>query len=177
MGVALLRSTSILPILTLPAYSPASSSTMGAMARHGPHQAAQKSTNTGVSDFSTSLSKFASVTSIIPFAAIGPHSSSILYGATILAPHIGCNRDGKVAATQVGEERSLRLFHFNDFMTLPFESLFRPGCGLCNNRVGVPHSRLHHGDQGWVTAVSNGDERVSAQALVLCSLHRRTAEF
>src|SRR6185369_646846 len=70
MGVALLRSTSILPIFTLPAYSLASSSTMGAIARHGPHQAAQKSTKTGVSDFKTSWSKFWSVTSTIPAAAM-----------------------------------------------------------------------------------------------------------
>src|SRR5215471_1629531 len=70
IGVALLRSTSILPIFTLPAYSLASSSTMGAIARHGPHQAAQKSTKTGVSDFKTSWSKFWSVTSTIPAAAM-----------------------------------------------------------------------------------------------------------
>src|SRR5216683_1213323 len=72
MGVALLRSTSILPIVTLPAYSVASSSTMGAIARQGPHQAAQKSSRTGVSDFRTSWSKFASLTSIIPLPAILP---------------------------------------------------------------------------------------------------------
>src|ERR1035438_1228155 len=65
MGVAPLRSTSILPNVTLPLYSPASSSTMGAIARQGPHQAAQKSTSTGLSDFSTSESKFASVTSTV----------------------------------------------------------------------------------------------------------------
>src|SRR5208337_4384931 len=71
MGVALLRSTSILPTFTLPSYSRASSSTMGAMARHGPHQAAQKSTKTGVSDFRTSWSKFESFTSIMPLPAMG----------------------------------------------------------------------------------------------------------
>src|SRR5271154_1053032 len=70
MGVALLESTSILPILILPWYSVASSSTMGAMARQGPHQVAQKSTRTGLSDFKTSWSKFASVTSTIPLPAI-----------------------------------------------------------------------------------------------------------
>jgi hypothetical protein len=42
------------------------------MARHGPHHVAQKSTNTGVSDFKTSLSKFASVTSMMPLPAIVP---------------------------------------------------------------------------------------------------------
>src|SRR5271156_3764792 len=43
---------------------------MGAMARQGPHHLAQKSTKTGESDFKTSGSKFASVTSTIPFPAI-----------------------------------------------------------------------------------------------------------
>src|SRR5438876_4035045 len=87
MGVALLRSTSILPTLILPAYSVASSSTIGAMARHGPHQAAQKSTNTGCSDFSTSWSKFESVTSTIPFPAIFPPTpESTDCAVSILAP-------------------------------------------------------------------------------------------
>src|SRR5882762_9457782 len=70
IGVAELRSTSILPTFTLPKYSVASSSTMGAIARQGPHQVAQKSTSTGLSDFKTSASKFASVTSTIPLPAI-----------------------------------------------------------------------------------------------------------
>src|SRR5271170_6108016 len=43
---------------------------MGAIARQGPHQVAQKSTRTGLSDFKTSWSKFASVTSTIPLPAI-----------------------------------------------------------------------------------------------------------
>src|ERR1035441_4269457 len=43
---------------------------MGAMARQGPHQVAQKSTRPGLSDFKTSWSKFASVTSTIPLPAI-----------------------------------------------------------------------------------------------------------
>src|SRR5580700_4846069 len=43
---------------------------MGAMARQGPHHVAQKSTSTGLSDFSTSWSKFASVTSTIPLPAM-----------------------------------------------------------------------------------------------------------
>src|SRR5450432_2677790 len=43
---------------------------MGAIARQGPHHVAQKSTRTGVSDFRTSWSKFASVTSTIPLPAI-----------------------------------------------------------------------------------------------------------
>src|SRR5277367_5545516 len=43
---------------------------MGAIARQGPHHVAQKSTRTGLSDFKTSWSKFASVTSTIPLPAI-----------------------------------------------------------------------------------------------------------
>src|SRR5450759_3769610 len=72
MGVAPLRSTSILPNVTLPLYSPASSSTIGAIARQGPHQAAQKSISTGLSDFNTSESKLASVTSTVVLLAIHP---------------------------------------------------------------------------------------------------------
>src|SRR5271157_1918664 len=45
---------------------------MGAMARQRPHQVAQKSTRTGLSDFRTSWSKFASVTSTIPLPAMFP---------------------------------------------------------------------------------------------------------
>src|SRR6266568_2049770 len=86
MGVALLESTSILPIFTLPAYSVASSSTIGAIARQGVHQAAQKSTSTGVSDFRTSWSKFESVTSTIPFPAMVPPTLTMNCAATILAP-------------------------------------------------------------------------------------------
>src|ERR1039457_7103612 len=84
MGVAPLRSTSILPTLTLPSYSPASSSTIGAIARHGPHQAAQKSTSTGLSDFNTSESKLASVTSTVALLAIHPPYFSVPAGWTAL---------------------------------------------------------------------------------------------
>src|ERR1017187_10576865 len=45
---------------------------MGASARQGPHQAAQKSTMTGCSDLSTSWSKLASVTSTTASLAIHP---------------------------------------------------------------------------------------------------------
>src|SRR5712664_3246040 len=45
---------------------------MGAKARQGPHQAAQKSTKTGVSDFKTSWSKLVSVTSKVELLAIIP---------------------------------------------------------------------------------------------------------
>src|ERR1700690_1395282 len=106
MGVAPLRSTSILPTLTLPSYSPASSSTIGAIARQGPHQAAQKSSRTGLSDFSTSESKLASVTSTVVLLAILPPdlSSSDKFpqrgpfslhraGTSIVAPMIGCSTE------------------------------------------------------------------------------------
>src|SRR6266436_4118522 len=42
------------------------------MARQVPHHAAQKSINTGLSDFNTSESKLASVTSTMPLPAIHP---------------------------------------------------------------------------------------------------------
>ena len=47
----------ILPIFTLPAYCFDNSSISGAIWRQGPHQGAQKSTKTGISDFNTSDSK------------------------------------------------------------------------------------------------------------------------
>src|SRR5450755_4150325 len=83
MGVAPLRSTSILPTLTLPSYSPASSSTMGAIARQGPHQAAQKSTSTGLSDFNTSESKFASVTSTVVVVLLAIHPPEFVVPRTL----------------------------------------------------------------------------------------------
>src|SRR5215472_2558304 len=54
-------STLSLPTVTLPAYSAASASTVGAMRLQGPHHSAQKSTSTGAPAFSTSCSKFPSV--------------------------------------------------------------------------------------------------------------------
>src|SRR5205807_6989116 len=60
-------STSSLTTLSLPVYSPASASTIGAIILHGPHQVAQKSTRTGMGDFSTSLSNACSVTAgVVP---------------------------------------------------------------------------------------------------------------
>src|ERR1700754_1757986 len=52
----------ILAIVTLPFSSPASSSSAGAIIRQGPHHSAQKSTTTGVLEFSTSAWKEASET-------------------------------------------------------------------------------------------------------------------
>src|SRR2546428_691099 len=59
MGLA---STSSLAIFTFSPCSLAISSSTGATIRQGPHQAAQKSTRTGVSDLMTSVSKFWSLT-------------------------------------------------------------------------------------------------------------------
>src|SRR5262245_38645350 len=58
-------STSSLAIRTLPSISLASSSSSGATMRHGPHHSAQKSTRTGVCEFSTSFWKFSPVTCTI----------------------------------------------------------------------------------------------------------------
>src|ERR1035437_8741896 len=52
---------SSLAILSVPSFSPAISSRTGAIILHGPHQVAQKSTSTGVSDLRTSESKVRSV--------------------------------------------------------------------------------------------------------------------
>ena len=60
VGVAGFSSTFILTMRTLPSYSAASSSMMGPTARQGPHQGAQKSSSTGISEFRTTLSKVAS---------------------------------------------------------------------------------------------------------------------
>src|ERR1041385_3815298 len=57
-----------LAILTLPSYSPASSSSTGAIILQGPHHSAQKSTTTGVVDLRTSSEKFPSV-KVTTFAA------------------------------------------------------------------------------------------------------------
>ena|SRR5690554_4345434 len=57
-----LLSTSSFAIFARPANSDASSSIMGAIIRHGPHHAAQKSTRTGSSALMTSFTKLLSVT-------------------------------------------------------------------------------------------------------------------
>src|SRR5271170_4444194 len=61
MAVAELSSVFSLPTLILPTYSDATASTVGDMARQGPHHGAQKSTKTGTSAFRTSWSNAASV--------------------------------------------------------------------------------------------------------------------
>src|SRR6266581_7651979 len=89
-------------MVTLPLYSVASSSTMGAIARQGPHQVAQKSTRTGLSDFKTSWSKFASVTSTIPLPAIffllvvdvAPSADALSGGGAGPAISISASREG-----------------------------------------------------------------------------------
>src|SRR5690554_1009981 len=64
-AVASFSSIFNLAILTLPAYSSASTSSTGAIILQGPHQAAQKSTSTGMSEPRTSASNELSVTLII----------------------------------------------------------------------------------------------------------------
>src|SRR5690554_6110917 len=56
---------SILAMVTLPASSSLISSSAGAIILHGPHQSAQKSTSTGVSESRTSAWKLASVTVLV----------------------------------------------------------------------------------------------------------------
>src|SRR5690606_9144945 len=58
-----LASTSTFPTTALPSYSWLTSSIMGPTILQGPHHAAQKSTNTGLSLFKTTSSKVASVIS------------------------------------------------------------------------------------------------------------------
>src|SRR5690606_2054220 len=58
-----LASTSTLPTTALPSYSLLTSSLIGPTILQGPHQAAQKSTNTGLSLFRTNSSNVASVIS------------------------------------------------------------------------------------------------------------------
>src|SRR5918997_7135322 len=62
-GVIGLVLVSILTKVTLSPWALASSSMIGATCLHGPHQSAQKSTITGLSDWSTTSEKVASVTS------------------------------------------------------------------------------------------------------------------
>src|SRR6185436_14983048 len=62
-GVTGLVLVSILTKVTLSPWVLASSSMIGATCLHGPHQSAQKSTSTGLSDLITTSSKVESVTS------------------------------------------------------------------------------------------------------------------
>src|SRR5690348_434238 len=63
---------SSLAMVILSAYSAAISSSAGATWRHGPHQVAQKSTSTGLSLLSTSVSKVSSVTVMVAPATGAP---------------------------------------------------------------------------------------------------------
>src|SRR4029078_1278097 len=69
-AVAGFASTSILATVNCPAFSPAISSSTGAIILHGPHQVAQKSTSTGVLLDSTSLENESSVTTTVAFPAV-----------------------------------------------------------------------------------------------------------
>src|SRR6185312_13464894 len=59
-----------LAMVSFPWYSEAISSSAGAMALHGPHHSAQKSTSTGPLAFNTSVAKDWSVTALV-FSLIG----------------------------------------------------------------------------------------------------------
>src|ERR1700728_2878020 len=83
----LFLSTSIFMTLSLPLYCSATASTTGASARQGPHHAAQKSTNTGVSDCKTFCSNSASFTSDTNSPAISLISSGL---AAVSAVHTIC---------------------------------------------------------------------------------------
>src|SRR5262249_16498361 len=61
--ISMFSSTLSFTTFALPIYFSATCSTFGASMRHGPHQGAQKSTNTGLSDCITSISQFESLTS------------------------------------------------------------------------------------------------------------------
>src|SRR5262249_24759036 len=69
--VAALASTSSLPTFTRPLYWSATASTVGANARQGAHQDAQKSIRTGTVDWITSVSKLVSVISTV-FCPMSP---------------------------------------------------------------------------------------------------------
>ena len=61
IGVSGFSSMFSFPMAARPLYSSASPSTAGAIIRQGPHHSAQKSTRTGLSEFSTVFSKSPSV--------------------------------------------------------------------------------------------------------------------
>src|ERR1700728_4821964 len=81
MAVAELSSVFSLPTFILPANSDATASTVGDMARQGPHQGAQKSTKTGISAFRTSWSNAASVKVRVLSPAISLVNCSAYYDA------------------------------------------------------------------------------------------------
>ena len=60
-AVAGFSSTFNLHTLILPEYSSASSSIIGPIILHGPHQGAQQSSRTGIGDFKTFVAKLSSV--------------------------------------------------------------------------------------------------------------------
>src|SRR5215470_18250945 len=71
-----LSSTLTRMILSLPAYSEASSSTIGCIRLQGPHHTAQKSTSTGRSELSTSFWKRGSDVSRTWLTAANPGSAA-----------------------------------------------------------------------------------------------------
>src|SRR5919205_363158 len=86
----MLESTSSFATLTLPSYSPASWSRIGAMMRHGPHQVAQKSTTARPSCFSISCSNVASVTATAFDMLVSPPPSGVRAALSIGASQLAC---------------------------------------------------------------------------------------
>src|SRR5262245_12257873 len=77
-----------LAIVTLPAYSAASSFRIGPITRQGGHHGAQKSTTTGSGEANTSLAKLASVTTIgVPTAVCVLIAIFLSLSAQLPAPH------------------------------------------------------------------------------------------
>src|ERR1017187_3975552 len=83
--------------LALPAYSPATTSMVGAICRHGPHHSAQKSTRTGTSERSTSWSNVASE----KFSVLSPAISSPDFNLSIRIPRGPKDSTGQHAPVQL----------------------------------------------------------------------------
>src|ERR1019366_2649122 len=86
-----------LPILILPSYSSASSSSSGAIILHGPHHSAQKSTRTGVCDCRTCCAKLSCVRMTISGEAIMKNNLAtllLIYPTIKNPPHPAICADG-----------------------------------------------------------------------------------
>src|ERR1700753_2605022 len=93
-----LLSTFTLPTTALPSYSFAISSTTGPTMRQGPHHSAQKSISTGLSDFSTSSSKFASVISKAMIFLFFKFRYTNIYYSNCLPQWLTCQSDNYITA-------------------------------------------------------------------------------
>src|SRR3989449_2710342 len=107
-------STSSLPTLTRPLYSTAMESMVGASARHGAHHAAQKSTSTGVVDFTTSDSKLESVISTV-FSPMNPPKNFTVAGRNRKS-QIGDTERESATKRQKKHKRSTKAKHCVNFV-------------------------------------------------------------